>query len=51
MSFGATKKVFASCQFEKMLIQLRRGLVPWLCGILEKHPYGKQKNRGSQVVA
>ena len=47
----ATQKVFAICQLEKVLILSEKDLVPQLCGILKRHPYRRQKNRGGQIVA
>ena len=44
MGAGETQEVLAICQPEKVLILSERGLVPWLCGVLEKHPHGEQKN-------
>ena len=46
MSSEITQKVFAIRQPEVVSILSRRGLVPRLCGILERHPHGGQTNRG-----
>ena len=51
MGAGATQKVLTVCQPEEVSISSKRGLVPWLCGILERHLHKKQKNQESQAVA
>ena len=51
VSSRTIQEVFTICQPEKMLISSRQGLVPWLYGVLKKHPHREQKNHGSQAVA
>ena len=51
MGAGVTQEVLAVRQPEEVSISSGRGLVPQLCGVLEKHPHEGQKNRGCQAVA
>ena len=46
VGFGTTQTILAIRQPEEMLISLGRGLVPWLCGVFERHPHERQKNQG-----
>ena len=44
-----TQEVLAICQPEKVSVSSGRDLVPWLCGVFKRHPYGGRKNQGGQV--
>ena len=46
MDAGATQEVLVVCQAEKVSILLGKSLVPWLCGVFERHSHGRRKNRG-----
>ena len=43
---GTTQEVFIVCQPEEMLILSEKSSVPWLYGVLKRHPHRRQKNRG-----
>ena len=51
MGFGTTQEVLTICLPKKVLILSGGGLVSRLYGVLEKHLYRGQKNRGSETVA
>ena len=47
MGSRTTQKVLAIRQPEEVPISSKRGSVPWLCGVLGRHPYRRRTNRGS----